>query len=75
MRLTINVAPFKLTNYIRPLTKGTKEGTMIDVGELDDEQAIDYWNDMKKTWMQHVSQRRSQLRQSAEGEGRILSTV
>ena len=41
---------------------------MIDVGELDDEQAVDYWEDMKKTWVQHVLNRRNQLLQSAEDE-------
>jgi len=60
MKINIEIEPFRLPNYVRFPFWG-KDDNGLDVGELTDEQAKEYWEWMGLKWIEHVQKRRINL--------------
>ncbi len=60
MKISIQIEPFRLPNYVRFPFWG-KDDNGLDVGELSDEQALEYWVWMQEKWLEHVRARRNNL--------------
>ena len=52
--MKFRVAAFGFVNYVR--FEGMKE--TFSVGKLTDEQAGEYWDDLRSAWISHVRKRR-----------------
>ena len=64
--VTIQVEPFRMPNYMRPV--GMQSDGMIDVGYLfpTDAAATEFWDSLRLKWIQHVTERRLALSTSEE---------